>query len=104
MAIRRALLPSAWPTSSSLDSFSSLCLNTQFSRARQKLTATIGSARNSELGVGVDKIRRVEALNNFYERQKRKNSFHNSIMCTSRLARSVHRPHEQRQIARRSLN
>jgi hypothetical protein len=45
-----------------------------------------------------------EAYYRSYERQNRKNSFDCLIVSGSGLARSIHRPHQQRQIARRRLD
>ena len=45
-----------------------------------------------------------EACYRFYERQNRENSFDCLIVSGSGLARSIHRPHQQRQIARRRLD
>ena len=45
-----------------------------------------------------------EAFYGVHKGQKRKNSFDYAIMCGPGLARSVERPQEQREIARRRLD
>ena len=52
-----------------------------------------------------DRARRLrEACYRSYERQNRENSFDCLIVSRSRLARSIHRPHQESQIARRRLD